>query len=113
MFPHLIENKTYLPGTKNNLNINMRSFQIHIQLGNYCYCVCQVSLVQNGRGTKEKEFMDIPTLGAPSCNTTSAFHVFSSFSIATLHLSVVMSSCRAIQPGTVLMGKRSTPEISK
>lgn len=53
---------------------------------------------------------NIPTLGAPSFRTTSAFQVCSSLPKAFLHLSVVISSTRVIQPGMLGTGYKSTPE---
>ena len=50
-----------------------------------------------------------PTLGAPSCSTTSMRLPPASFKIACLHFCVVMSPMRVLTPRVGLMDTRSTP----
>lgn len=53
----------------------------------------------------------VPTLGAPSCSTQSAFHVLRWPRMVARHFSVVMSLWKVMTLGMGLMGDRSTPMI--
>ncbi len=51
----------------------------------------------------------VPTLGAPSWSTQSAFHVFRWLRMVARHFSVVISLWKEMTRGIALMGARSTP----
>jgi len=53
----------------------------------------------------------VPTFGAPSCKTVSAFQVLKCCLMVARHLSVVMSLWKVMVLGMGLMGVRSTPTI--